>query len=269
MTARAMTIAGSDSGGGAGIQADLKTFAALKVYGASAIAACTSQNTLGVTYVEQLSEESVRTQIDAVLDDIGADAVKTGMLYSKEIIAVVADRMKKYGIHNLVVDPVMVASTGAVLMKTEDISVLTKLLFPLAQVVTPNIPEAELLTGIKIDSRAAKEKACKTIVDMGAYSVVLKGGHEAEPADGKARDLWFDGRSMLEIEAPWVVTNNTHGTGCTFSAALAAYLARGYPLDDSIHRAKYYIYRAIKAGREQKIGSGAGPVDHFWKYANE
>lgn len=265
MTPKALTVAGSDSGGGAGIQADIKTFSALGVFGMSAITACTSQNTVGVTYVEQLSPESVTTQIDAVMDDIGADAVKTGMLYSKEIAYAVADRMKYWKVSNLVVDPVMVASTGALLMKKEDTDAFVQHIFPLARIITPNIPEAEYLTGVKINTHADKIHVCKILATTGASNVLLKGGHEPRPANGQATDLWYDGANFTEISSPWVDTKNIHGTGCTFSAAIAAFLAKNDSLEASIQKAKDYIFNAINAGRTLSIGHGAGPVNHFWK----
>ena len=230
---KAMTIAGSDSGGGAGIQADLKTFAALGVYGTSALTAVTAQNTRGVFAVAEVPEEVVALQIDVVLEDIGADAVKTGMLSSASIVATVADRLEAWGVTNLVVDPVMVAKGGHPLLQESAVAALTEHLLPLARVVTPNVPEAEILAGMTIDSANAAMEAARAIAAFGPRFVVVKGGHLA----GDATDVVFDGQAFTELHAERIDTPNTHGTGCSFSAAIAAFLARGLPPLEAIEQA--------------------------------
>lgn len=260
---RALTVAGSDSGGCAGIQADLKTFSALGVFGMSAITALTSQNTLGVSHIMPVTAESLATQIDAVLSDIGADAIKTGMLFSAELVRVTADRLRHWDTRNLAVDPVMVSSTGAVLLREDAISAMVDEIFPLAAVITPNIPEAELLTGMKIASLNDMKHAAEKLIRHGSSNVLIKGGHSAARDSGKAVDILFDGSAFHEFEGEWIDTKNLHGTGCTFSAAIAAYLARGLELKESIKEAKIYITNAIKGGACMKIGAGNGPVDHF------
>ncbi len=229
-----MTIAGSDSGGGDGIQADLKTFAALGVYGTSAITAITAQNTVGVTGVHEIPTEIIAAQIEAVLTDIGADAVKTGMLASSSIVEVVSSQLKTFRVTALVVDPVMVAKSGDSLLHQDAVEALRTLLVPLAAVVTPNVPEAEVLTGVKIVSDDDMRRAAESIVGMGCGSVVVKGGHR----DGPATDLFYDGDRFQEFTAPRIDTNNTHGTGCTFASAVAAGLAKGLPLLEAVAQAK-------------------------------
>ena len=223
---KALTIAGSDSGAGAGIQADLKTFAALGVYGTSAITAITAQNTQDVTQIFELSPDLVAAQIDAVIQDIGADAIKTGMLSNSAIIEVVAKKIREYRLTSLVVDPVMVAKSGDLLLRAEAIEALKSLLIPLATVVTPNLPEAEQLTGIRGTRQSDLKEAARRVVGMGAKSVVIKGGHRKGPAT----DLFYDGKRFLSFTAARIRTTNTHGTGCTFSAAITANLARGEKL---------------------------------------
>ena len=264
MISCALTIAGSDSGGCAGIQADIKTFSALGVFGMSAITALTSQNTLGVTHVYPVSAESVTSQIDAVMADMGAKAVKTGMLFSEDIISAVAGRLKHWQAENLVVDPVMVSTTGALLLRESAVEEMASHLFPLAKVVTPNLPEAEALVGGKIKTDSDRREACEAIVRKGAGSVVLKGGHDSG-INGKAVDLWYDGKVFCELSSEWVDTKNLHGTGCTFSAAIAGYLALSHTLEESLRLAKNYISGAISAGKDMSVGKGNGPVDHFWQ----
>jgi len=259
---KALTIAGSDSGAGAGIQADLKTFAALEVYGTSAITAVTAQNTLGVTQVQALSPKLVAAQIDAVVEDIGAHALKTGMLANAAIIETVARKISEHGLKNVVVDPVMVATSGDLLIQRGAVSTLRSCLVPLATVVTPNLPEAEELTGMSLRTSDDIAQAARRIVKLGAQSVVIKGGHRKGPAV----DLFFDGSEFYALDAPRIRTKNTHGTGCTFSAAIAAYLAKGEPLRGAVGLAKRYITEAIRAGFA--VGAGHGPVHHFhrlWK----
>lgn len=256
---KALTIAGSDSGAGAGIQADLKTFAALGVYGTSALTAVTAQNTRGVSKVLALAPEIVTAQIEAVIADIGADALKTGMLANAAIIASVAEAVEKYRLRNLVVDPVMVATSGDLLIKKNAVAALRALLIPLAIVVTPNIAEAEELTGMTLSKREDFSEAARQIVQMGARSVIIKGGHRVGPA----LDLFYDGRSFRQLHARRIRTKNTHGTGCTFSAAIAAYLAKGEKLESAVVLAKKYITSAI--AEAFRVGSGHGPVHHFYR----
>ena len=255
---KAMTIAGSDSGGGAGIQADLKTFSALGVYGTSAIVALTAQNTLGVTGIHEVPPEFVAAQIDAILDDIGADAAKTGMLANSAIIAAVADRLRAHRLEKLVVDPVMVAKSGDALLRAEAVAALKELLLPLAYVVTPNLPEAEVLVGRKLEGEDEIRQAAREIHEMGAAHVVMKGGHRS----GDAVDLLYDGRGFREYPAERIQTPHTHGTGCTFSAAIAAGLARGLAVPEAVELAKQYLTRAIRHG--EPIGRGRSPVHHFY-----
>ncbi len=259
-TAVALTIAGSDSGGGAGIQADLKTFQAVGVYGTSAITALTAQNTLGVHAVHELSPEFVAAQIDAVVEDLGVDAAKTGMLASAPIIAAVADRVRRWGIGPaLVVDPVMVAKGGDRLLREDAVRALVEGLLPLAAVVTPNVPEAEAIVGHPIeDDDEAIRAAAAEILALGPRSVVLKGGHRA----GAAVDVFYDGRRWEALEAARVPTSSTHGTGCTFSAAVAARLALGDELLEAVRYAKSFLTAALEHARP--LGQGHGPVAHDW-----
>ncbi len=258
----ALTIAGSDSGGGAGIQADLKTFAAMGVYGTSAITAVTAQNTLGVRNWLAMPDTLVAEQIDAVLSDIGAGAVKTGMLANASIILTVAAKLREHKVDQLVVDPVMVAKGGHKLLEVQAIAALISDLLPLALVVTPNLPEAEVLTGMKVaswdDARAAAEK----IHAMGAKNVIIKGGHFDQPE--ASTDLYFDGTNFREFTAVRVQTKNTHGTGCTFAAAIAAGLAKGLNAAGATALAKSYVTLAIQ--HAYPVGNGQGPVHHFYRY---
>ena len=259
---RAMTIAGSDSGGGAGIQADLKTFAALGVYGTSALTAITAQNTVAVTDVHEIPTSTIEAQIEAILTDIGADAVKTGMLSSSAIIECVAESLRRHGelpgVSRLVVDPVMVAKSGDSLLRQEAVSALKERLVPLAAVVTPNIPEAETLTGLSITDDEGMQEAARRIVGMGARAVGVKGGHR----EGPATDLYYDGTSFREFTAARFDTPNTHGTGCTFASAVAAGLAQGLGTEDAVGQAKEFVTEAIRASFP--IGGGHGPLHHFW-----
>jgi hydroxymethylpyrimidine/phosphomethylpyrimidine kinase len=257
---KALTIAGSDSGAGAGIQADLKTFAALGVYGTSALTAITAQNTIGVTQVLALHPNLVAAEIDAVISDIGAHALKTGMLANTAIIQMVAKKIQQHRLKNLVVDPVMVATSGDLLIKKNAVTALRSILIPLAAVVTPNIPEAEELTGLTLRTPKDIEEAARRIVEMGAKTVVIKGGHR----HGPAVDLFFEGKKFRSLRADRVRTKNTHGTGCTFSAAIAAYLAKGETSPRAVSLAKQYITRAIRAGFV--VGAGHSPVHHFYRF---
>ncbi|PYS97115.1 MAG: bifunctional hydroxymethylpyrimidine kinase/phosphomethylpyrimidine kinase [Acidobacteria bacterium] len=232
---RALTIAGSDSGGGAGIQADLKTFGALGVFGMSAITAVTAQNTVAVTRIQKISPDVVAAQIDAVADDIGVDAAKTGMLWSAAIIEAVAAAVKRHRIPNLVVDPVIVSKSGARLLKENAIATLTSRLLPLAAMVTPNLPEAQTLAGMAVPDAEAMREAARRLHALGPRCVVIKGGHAEGP---NVVDLFYDGKDFQELKAERVETRSTHGTGCTFSAAIAAYLAHGLTPLDAVSRAK-------------------------------
>ena len=256
---KALTIAGSDSGGGAGVQADLKTFAALGVFGTSVLTAITAQNTVGVYAVHEIPTGIIAAQIDAVMTDIGADAVKTGMLASAAIIECVAGQLQNHRVPWLVVDPVMVAKSGDRLLWEDAVEALRTLLLPLASVVTPNIPEAEVLTGIKIANGRDMRQAAKGIIAMGARSVIVKGGHR----EGPATDLFYDGSRFQEFSAPRIDTRNTHGTGCTFASAVAAGLARGMEVIDAVALAKEYVTEAIR--RAFPLGQGHGPLNHFYK----
>lgn len=255
-----MTIAGSDSGGGAGIQADLKTLSALGVFGTSTLTAITAQNTVGVTAVHEVPTDVIRAQIDAVVTDIGADAVKTGMLSSSEIVDAVAEAIGHHGIANLVVDPVMVAKSGDRLLRQEAINALCTSLIPLAAVVTPNIPEAEDLTGARIQSDQDVRDAAVRIIAMGARSVVIKGGHR----EGPPTDVLYDGQEFQEFTTERVPSTNTHGTGCTFASAVAAGLAHGLDTPAAVAQAKEYVTAAIRAS--YPIGQGHGPLHHFHAY---
>lgn len=252
----ALTIAGSDSSGGAGIQADLKTMIMNGVYGMSAVTALTAQNTTGVRAIQEVDPDFLRQQIDAVFEDIYPDAVKTGMVSSAELIRVIADRLRFYNAKNVVVDPVMVATSGSALLKNDAVKVLMGQLLPLARVVTPNIPEAQVLSGMKIVSKEDMISVAKKIGDDHNCAVLLKGGHSINDAndllyaDGELH--WFEGR---RIDNP-----NTHGTGCTLSSAIASNLAKGYTLTQSVKRAKEYISGALEAMLD--LGSGSGPLHH-------
>ncbi len=254
-----MTIAGSDSGGGAGIQADLKTFAAFGVYGTSVVTAVTAQNTVAVTGVHEVPVEMIAAQVQAVMTDLGADAVKTGMLSSSAIIETVAAEMRRLGVNRLVVDPVMVAKSGDRLLREEAMDALRSTLLPLAAVVTPNVPEAEALTGMQVRSGEDARRAARRILDMGARSVVVKGGH----LPGDPVDLYYDGSRFLELPGTRVDTTSTHGTGCTFASAIAAGLALGRDLVDAVAGAKEYVTEAMS--RAFPMGQGHGPLNHFYR----
>ena len=256
---KAMTIAGSDSGAGAGIQADLKTFAALGVYGTSVLTAITAQNTLGVTAVHEIPVEVVAAQIEAVVSDIGADAVKTGMLSSEDIIETVARELAHFRVDRLVVDPVMVAKSGDRLLREDAVDAMRRLLIPLATVVTPNIPEAETLAEMRIESPEDARRAAKKLVSMGARSAVVKGGH----LTGPPMDLFYDGRDFREFSGPRIETKNTHGTGCTFASAIAACLAKGMGVAEAVGTAKEYVTGGLR--NSLSIGGGHGPLGHFYK----
>ncbi|MCX7847462.1 MAG: bifunctional hydroxymethylpyrimidine kinase/phosphomethylpyrimidine kinase [bacterium] len=255
---RALTIAGSDSGGGAGIQADLKTFCSLHVYGATVLTAVTAQNTQSVSSVLGLPPSLVAAQLDAVLSDIGADACKTGMLFNAEIVTTVAERLRAHNVTRLVVDPVMIAKSGARLLDENAVHSLVDLLFPLATIITPNVPEAEALTGLRISCEDHMIQAAARLLKAGPQWVVIKGGH----LEGDATDLVYTTDTHHFLRSPRIMTRCTHGTGCTFSAAITAYLARGLDPLDAIKCAKTYITQAIITATD--LGNGFSPVNHFW-----
>jgi hydroxymethylpyrimidine/phosphomethylpyrimidine kinase len=260
MTAIALTIAGSDSGGGAGIQADLKTFSALGTYGASVLTAVTAQNTQGVSAVEDISPSMIAAQMQAVFGDLEVDAVKIGMVSRSQTIGVIADGLAAFR-GPVVVDPVMVATSGDRLLQEEAIETLIARLLPLAAVVTPNLPEAALLTGRGIATRQDEMvEQAEIILSFGAGAVLIKGGHGS---GASSTDLLVTPEGVTELSAPRIDTSNDHGTGCTLAAAVTAGLARGLLLADACHAAKTYLHAALSAGRELKVGQGRGPVHHF------
>jgi hydroxymethylpyrimidine/phosphomethylpyrimidine kinase len=252
---RALSIAGSDSGGGAGIQADIKTFSALGAFAMTAITAVTAQNTAGVFGVVELSPEFVAQQIDVVVADIGVDAVKTGMLSSAPIIEAVADRVRHHRLARLVVDPVMIAKSGAPLLRPEAIEALRAALLPLADVVTPNLHEARVLTGRPIATLREMEDAARRIADLGPRHVVVKGGHLA----GDATDVLYDGAAVTRVAGERLPATRTHGTGCVFAAAITAGLAAGQPVEHAVRRAKAFVTEAIRHGLP--LGRGVGPAN--------
>jgi hydroxymethylpyrimidine/phosphomethylpyrimidine kinase len=256
----ALTIAGSDSGGGAGIQADLKTFAAHGVYGASAITAVTAQNTVGVSTWSAISVDLVVAQIEAVVSDIGADAVKTGMLPNAAVVAAVAETATRLSLKRLVVDPVMIAKSGDRLIDDDAVDAFKAALLPVTFLLTPNIPEAEVLSGIQIQDAESRREVARRLVALGASAVVIKGGHL--PSDDIV-DLLYDGNRFQEFRAERVTGRSTHGTGCTFAAAMAAHLALGHEIEDAIPEVQRYIAGAIRSA--PTLGRGHGPMDHFWR----
>lgn len=256
----AMTIAGSDSGGGAGIQADLKTIQAFNSYGVSVITSITAQNTLGVRSVQDIDPEIVGDQIDAIMEDMGCDAAKTGMLSNQNIIEVIANRIQKYDIKKLIIDPVMVAESGDRLLQEQAEDALLQKLLPLAYLVTPNIYEAEIISGMQIENSDDVKKAAQKIHSLGVRNVLIKGGHLQ---DKQAADLLFDGNEYQVFETERIDSTNTHGTGCTLSSAITASLARGYDLAKSVEISKEYITRAIKDA--PPLGKGHGPLYHNTK----
>ena len=259
----ALTIAGSDSSGGAGIQADIKTMTANGVYATSAITALTAQNTTGVYGILESTPEFLANQLDCIFTDIFPDAVKTGMVSSTALIAVIADKLRQYGARNIVVDPVMVATSGARLISEEAVDALKETLLPLATLLTPNIPEAEVLSGMTISDPAGMEQAARAISEKYGCAVLCKGGHQISDADDllwrEGAGVWFRGRRIQN--------SNTHGTGCTLSSAIAANLAKGYDLDQSVRRAKAYISGALAAMLD--LGHGSGPMDHMFDLRGE
>lgn len=259
MTTIALTIAGSDSGGGAGIQADLKTFQELETFGTSVLTAITAQNTNGVHGVQAVDTDIIDGQLEAVMTDLRPKAAKTGMIFSPEIIALIAERLTQYGPIQLVVDPVMIAKGGASLLQEEAIEALRTKLVPLATVITPNIPEAEVLAEMTIENEDDLREAADRILKLGAEHVIIKGGHSDDPQFSEDYIVSTDG-SSFRLQSPRIDTEDTHGTGCTFSAAIAANLAKGMSVEEAITEAKVFIQSAIQYGLH--IGSGHGPTNH-------
>lgn len=269
---KTLTIAGSDSGGGAGIQADLKTFSALGCYGLSVITAMTAQNTRTVAAIQEAEAGFVAQQIDTVMEDIGADAVKIGMLFSAEIIRVVADRLKAHQAENIVLDPVMIAKSGDKLLQDDAIEEMVTHLFPLATVITPNLPEVYVLSGLEIKSESELSEAAEILMGKGVKNILIKGGHFKSDS---ANDYLY---CINEKNKPYDVfqytgrridTPNTHGTGCTYSSAITSFLARGEDLENAVKFAKQYISGAVEAGSRYQLGNGHGPVHHFYDLWNE
>ena len=259
----ALTIAGSDSSGGAGIQADIKTMTANGVFALCAVTALTAQNTTGVTDILESTPHFLAEQLDAVFTDIFPDAVKIGMVSSIELIRVIAEKLRQYGARHIVVDPVMVATSGANLLRPEAVETLTRELLPLATVLTPNIPEAEILSGLKITDAAGMEAAARTISEKYGCAVLCKGGHQVNDADDL---LWRDGTGKW-FRGKRIDNPNTHGTGCTLSSAIASNLAKGFDLDTSVERAKAYISGAL--GAMLDLGRGSGPMNHMFALEGE
>lgn len=262
---RALTIAGSDPSGGAGIQADLKTFSACGCYGMTVITAVVDENTVGVTDVHPIPVPFVSGQIKSVLDDIGADAIKIGMLHSSELIRAVKDTLSEYTVGNIVLDPVMVATSGDKLLQDEAIETLRNELIPYVRVITPNIPEAEILIGQKIISQDDLPLIIKDLSFNRSVSVLLKAGHLTED---ELVDVFYNAETdeVIELRSKRIQTRNTHGTGCTFSSAIAAFLAHGLSLNDAVRKAKEYMTKAITIGAQYEIGKGHGPVHHFFDF---
>lgn len=258
----ALTIAGSDSGGGAGIQADIKTFSSLGVFGMSAITAITAQNTKGVRGIQSISPEILRGQIEAVQDDFQVDAIKIGMLHNRETIDLVADLLPAFGGIPIILDPVMISTSGSKLLEDDAIRSIVERLFPMATLLTPNIPEAEFLSDLKIKNDKDIYVAAEILFGKGSPSLLIKGGHME--GDNMVDRLFISGEEPLVLTSPTVNTNNTHGTGCTLSSAIAAYMALGNSLRDAVRLAKSYMDGALAAGADVHIGEGHGPVNHFF-----
>lgn len=262
---RVLTIAGSDSGGGAGIQADLKTFAANGCYGMSVITALTAQNTVGVSAIHPVPVDFVRAQMEAVLGDIGVDAVKIGMLFSPELIRTVAQGLRQFNIRSIVLDPVMVAQSGDKLLQDEAIDAMKEHLIPLAHLITPNLPEASVLLGRILAEESEISAAAKELLGFGCANVLIKGGH-LENSDSD--DCLYLGAEARTVRFPCkrITTRNNHGTGCTLSSAIAAHLAKGLGVEQAVAQAKAYITEAIRAGAVYQLGHGHGPVHHFFRF---
>ena len=262
---RVLTIAGSDSGGGAGIQADLKTFSAIGCYGMSVITALTAQNTQGVNGIHAVPPAFAVEQIDAVLSDIGTDAIKIGMLFSAELIEAVAKALKKHGADNIVLDPVMVAQSGDKLLQDDAIEAIKMHLMPLADVVTPNIPEASVLCERPLREVRDIESAAQTLAQHGSRSILIKGGHGEADQSIDLLYLAHENR-FVRLVADRIKTHNNHGTGCTLSSAIASYMAKGKDIEDAVEKAKKFMNQAIAAGARYRIGQGHGPVHHFFQW---
>jgi hydroxymethylpyrimidine/phosphomethylpyrimidine kinase len=262
---KVITIAGSDSGGGAGIQADLKTISSLGCYGTSVITAITAQNTLGVTGIHPIPVVMIKKQLEAVLSDISTDAVKIGMIHSAYIVRAVSSALKKFKLKNIVLDPVMVATSGDRLIEDNTLDALTGYLFPLADIITPNIPEAEILTGNKIKSLDDMAETALRLLDFGSRSVLVKGGH----IKGKfLNDVFINKNRKANIRVftnKYIITNNVHGTGCTLSSAIASFMALGNVTENAVEKAIDYLQGAILHGKNYRTGHGNGPVNHFYK----
>ena len=256
---KVLTIAGSDCSGGAGVQADLKTFSAHGVFGMSVIVSVVAENTSRVIAIQDITPDMIEKQIDAIFEDIEVDAVKIGMLSSPECINAVAAKLREYKPHNIVVDPVMYAKNGCPLMEPTSVDTLIKRIIPLADVLTPNIPEAEIIAGMQISTVNDMEVAAQRIYAMGCKSVVVKGGH----AVGNALDVLYDGSKIYQFDSARIDTKNTHGTGCTFSSAVTSQLAKGASIEKAVELAKVYVTTAIK--HSLAIGKGCGPTHHFYE----
>lgn len=261
---RVLTIAGSDSGGGAGIQADLKTIAANGCYGMTVITALTAQNTVGVSAIHAVPIDFVKAQMDAVLTDIGCDAVKIGMLFSPELIRTVAEGLRRHGVKKIVLDPVMVAQSGDPLLQDEAVEALRQYLIPLADIITPNLPEASVLLGRKILALEQVEDAAVELAGLGCRSVLVKGGH-LDSADCHDCLYLADEKRLVVLPGERISTRNNHGTGCTLSSAIASFMARGQELEQAVWQAKDYITGAIRAGADYRLGRGHGPVHHLYR----
>jgi hydroxymethylpyrimidine/phosphomethylpyrimidine kinase len=260
---KALTIAGSDSGGGAGIQADLKTFSALGCFGMSAITALTAQNTRVVTGIFPVPPQFIGQQIDAVMNDIGTDAVKIGMLHSPEVIEVVAEKLEQWNCSNIVLDPVMISKSGDKLLRNDAVLALKTILIPKATIITPNLPEASVLLDRNVETLEDMPKAARDLATFGCDNILLKGGHLNQ---GDSCDLLYQKGidTIVELHSTRIDTPNSHGTGCTLSSAIAANLAKGMPLETAVQNAKIYITGALTAGAEYTTGKGHGPVNHFY-----
>ncbi len=262
---RTLTIAGSDSGGGAGIQADLKTFAALGCYGMSVITAITAQNTIGVSRIHPIPVEMIVRQMEAVFTDLGTDAVKIGMLHSAEVIAAVARCLSQYEVLNVVLDPVMVAKSGGKLLREDAIQALRQYLLPRVDLITPNLPETQVLVGWPVTTVAQMEAAGKELLERGCKAVLVKGGHL--PGNQVVDLLFVKGQpGPLRLESTRIPTKNSHGTGCTLSSAIAAHLARGQSLEKAVQLAREYLTQALSLGKDYALGRGHGPVHHFYAW---
>lgn len=262
---KVLTIAGSDSGGGAGIQADLKTFSAIGCYGMSVITALTAQNTQGVTSIHAVPSSFAGEQMEAVFSDMGTDAVKIGMLYSAELIKVVAEQLTKHDAAKIVLDPVMIAQSGDKLVQDDAIEAIKKYLMPLADVVTPNLPEAAVLLGRELSRIEDVPEAARELADYGSKAILIKGGHLK---DASSTDFLYLAREdrFVQMEGERIETVNNHGTGCTLSSAIASYLAKGNSIEEAVRKAKIYISETIRAGAKYTLGHGHGPVHHFFKF---